>query len=114
MADSFFNDDPVDGGPDSPDLLGHQQYADHAVGLLEQVRNQSESGVLALIGPWGSGKSSVLQMVLRGLAVGSNAGRVWSVAELNPWLYSDLDSLTMALFSEIRAALPDDDKWSKT
>ncbi|MFI9159031.1 P-loop NTPase fold protein [Kitasatospora aureofaciens] len=114
MADSFFNDDPVDGGPHSPDLLGHQRYADHAVGLLEQVRSQSESGVLALIGPWGSGKSSVLQMVLRGLAEGADDAPAWSVAELNPWLYSDLDSLTMALFSEIRAALPDDKKWSKT
>uniref|UniRef100_UPI003D754A2B KAP family P-loop NTPase fold protein n=1 Tax=Actinacidiphila sp. bgisy160 TaxID=3413796 RepID=UPI003D754A2B len=36
----------------------------------------------------------------------------WSVAELNPWMYSDLESLTLALFSEIRAALPDDGQWS--
>ncbi|MFD0567962.1 P-loop NTPase fold protein [Kitasatospora gansuensis] len=67
MTNRFFNDDPVDGGPDAPDLLGHQRYAHHAVGLLNEVRCQSESGVLALIGPWGSGKSSVLQMVLRNL-----------------------------------------------
>ncbi|BAJ25868.1 MULTISPECIES: P-loop NTPase fold protein [Kitasatospora] len=114
MANTFFNDDPVDGSPDAPDLLGHQRYAHHAVGLLQEVRGQSESGVLALIGPWGSGKSSVLQMVLRNLRQGPADGVSWSVAELNPWLYPDLDTLTMALFSEIRGALPKDDQWSET
>ncbi|MED7947414.1 P-loop NTPase fold protein [Streptomyces sp. BE303] len=108
MANTFFNDDPVDGSPSAPDLLGHQRYADHAVGLLQEVRSQSESGVLALIGPWGSGKSSVLQMALRNLQQGPADGVSWSVAELNPWLYPDLDTLTMALFSEIRGALPKD------
>ncbi|MFC8453691.1 P-loop NTPase fold protein [Kitasatospora sp. NPDC057223] len=106
----FFNDDPVDGSDAFPDLLGHQRYADHAVQLLRDVREQSESGVLALIGPWGSGKSSVLKMVLRRLREAQPAS--WSVAELNPWLYSDLDSLTAALFSEIRTALPKGARWS--
>ncbi|MFJ2194083.1 P-loop NTPase fold protein [Kitasatospora sp. NPDC087861] len=110
MAYRFFNDDPVDGSADLPDLLGHERYADHTVGLLQDVRDQSESGVLALIGPWGSGKSSVLKMVLHRLREAEPAS--WSVAELNPWLYSDLDSLTAALFSEIRAALPKGDRWS--
>ncbi len=114
MTNRFFNDDPVDGSPSAPDLLGHQRYAHHAVGLLQEVRRQSESGVLALIGPWGSGKSSVLQMVLRNLQQGPADGVSWSVAELNPWLYPDLDTLTMALFSEIRGALPKDDQWSET
>lgn len=114
-GERFFNDDPVDGSPDAPDLLGRQQYAQHAVALLQQVREQSESGVLALIGPWGSGKSSVLQMTIRHLentAAGTDTNP-WSVAELNPWMYSDLESLTLALFSEIRSALPDDRQWSE-
>lgn len=114
-GERFFNDDPVDGSADAPDLLGRQQYARHAVELLHQVREQSESGVLALIGPWGSGRSSVLQMAIQHLknAVGGAGTSVWSVAELNPWMYSDLESLTLALFSEIRAALPDDGQWSE-
>lgn len=37
----------------------------------------------------------------------------WLIAELNPWLYSDLESLTAALFSEIRAALPKEERWSE-
>src|SRR5262245_49516197 len=112
-GERFFNDDPVDGSADAPDLLGRQQCARHAVALLHQVREQSESGVLALIGPWGSGKSSILQMTIQHLqsAAGGVGTSGWSVAELNPWMYSDLESLTLALFSEIRAALPDDGQW---
>ncbi|OPC76469.1 hypothetical protein B4N89_46340 [Embleya scabrispora] len=106
----FFNDDPVDGTASSPDLLGRETYARHAVGVLQRVRRQSDSGVLALIGSWGSGKSSVLTMVMGLLA--EETDEAWSVAELNPWLYSDLESLTLALFSEIREALPKGDRWS--
>jgi predicted KAP-like P-loop ATPase len=113
MAHDFFNDAPADGSPSAPDLLGHQRYADDTITLLNQVRAHSESGVVALIGPWGSGKSSVLQMVMRSLPTTSAAAPAWSVADLNPWMYSDLESLTAALFSEIRAALAKDERWSE-
>jgi predicted KAP-like P-loop ATPase len=38
----------------------------------------------------------------------------WRIAELNPWMYSDLDSLAAALFMEIRQALPADRRWKET
>ncbi|WP_392966241.1 P-loop NTPase fold protein [Streptomyces sp. LN245] len=107
----FFNDEPFLDHEDGPDLLGYEQYAHHVVGLLDRVRKQTETGVLALIGPWGSGKSTVLGKVTRRLrSAGSEDG--WLVAELNPWLYSDLESLKIALFSEIREALSKDERWS--
>ena len=108
----LFNDDPVDGSQASPDLLGRKKYARHAAALLRRVREQSDSGVLALIGPWGSGKSSVLQMTMEALK--EDAPDPWSVAELNPWMYSDLESLTAALFAEIREALSKDARWSES
>ncbi|MFI6547154.1 P-loop NTPase fold protein [Streptomyces prunicolor] len=107
----FFNDEPFVSEHEAPDLLRHQQYAQHAVTLLNRVRVQTESGVLALIGPWGSGKSTILGKVMRQLRAQADDDGSWLVAELNPWLYSDLDALTMALFSEIREALPKDGKW---
>ncbi|WP_372477186.1 P-loop NTPase fold protein [Streptomyces olivaceus] len=72
-------------------------------------------GVLALIGRWDSGKSSVLQMAIQHLrnVVGGAGARVWSVAEPNPWMYSDLESLTPAPFSKLRAALPSGNQWSE-
>ncbi|MFG1697468.1 P-loop NTPase fold protein [Nonomuraea sp. NPDC049309] len=108
----YLNDDPVDGSDSAPDLLGRDAYVRHAVTLLEHVREQSPSGVLALIGPWGSGKSSLLGMITRQLK--SRPDTPWSIAELNPWMYSDVDSLTLALFSEIREVLPEDERWSET
>lgn len=112
MVDArFFNDEPFHDG-EEPDLLGRGQYAQHAVELLGRVRAQTETGVLALIGPWGSGKSTVLGRVIR-LLQGQDSRQNWLIAELNPWLYSDLDSLTAALFSEIRAALPKGERWSE-
>jgi energy-coupling factor transporter ATP-binding protein EcfA2 len=106
----IFNDDPVEGTPSSPDLLGRRAYAEHAVDMLRRVREQSDSGVLALVGAWGSGKSSVLQMITGSLRASDGDG--WRIAELNPWLYPDLNSLAAALFTEIRQALPDDKRWS--
>ncbi|MFI9274629.1 P-loop NTPase fold protein [Kitasatospora sp. NPDC052896] len=38
----------------------------------------------------------------------------WLIAEVNPWLYADLDSLTTGLFAEIRAAPPKHKRWSTT
>ncbi|WP_024757532.1 P-loop NTPase fold protein [Streptomyces exfoliatus] len=113
MADAhFFNDEPFLDHEEGPDLLGHGQYAQHVISLLDRVRAQTETGVLALIGPWGSGKSSVLGKVTRRLQESEN-GEGWLIAELNPWLYSDLESLTLALFSEIREALPKSERWSE-
>ena len=112
-SSSFFNDDPADGTTDAPDVLGRQPYAEHAVRMLRRVRQQSDSGVLALIGPWGSGKSSVLGMVTR-LLQQPGQGEPWLIAELNPWMYPDLDSLATALFSEIRQCLPSDARWGET
>ncbi|MET7843559.1 P-loop NTPase fold protein [Streptomyces sp. NPDC005356] len=109
----FFNDEPFLDQEEGPDLLGHEQYGQHAVKLLQRVRAQTETGVLALIGPWGSGKSTVLGKVIRQLRAQGISRDAWLVAELNPWLYSDLESLTVALFSEIRAALPKEEQWSE-
>ncbi|MEV5787474.1 P-loop NTPase fold protein [Streptomyces sp. NPDC048448] len=114
MADAhFFNDEPFLDHEEGPDLLGHAQYAHHVISLLDRVRAQTETGVLALIGPWGSGKSSVLGKVTRRLRDDAANDDGWLVAELNPWLYSDLESLTLALFSEIREALPKNERWSE-
>lgn len=114
MTSRFFDDSPADGSPQTPDLLGRTRYAEHAVQLLERVRDQSDSGVLAMIGPWGAGKSTVLNMItqrLRGSVAEDDAVQ-WSVAELNPWMYTDVESLATALFGELRAALPTGDRWN--
>lgn len=112
MPASFFSDDPVEGTADSPDRLGRVDYADHVVTVLERVRRQSESGVLALIAPWGAGKSSVLNLTTTTLR--TVKAPPWVVAEFNPWSFNDLESLLHGFFTTLRAALPKDRRWNES
>ncbi|WP_406294356.1 KAP family NTPase [Embleya sp. NBC_00888] len=108
----FFSDEPVNGSPGRPDALGRGRYAEHVVRILRRVRGQDDSVVLSLVGSWGSGKSSVLNLVTSRLSYEASGQEAWSIAELNPWLYQDPESLALALFGEIREALPKGDRWS--
>ncbi len=108
-GDRFFRDDPIDGTTDAPDLLSREQYAEQLVELLGAVRRQSSSSVLALIGSWGSGKSSVLNMAIKAARFNANN---WLIAEYNPWMYSDLESLLAGFFGELRGVLPKDKRWN--
>jgi predicted KAP-like P-loop ATPase len=76
------------------------------VELIEHVSNETPSAVLALMGPWGSGKTSVLLFARRRF----NSGGRWKVVEFNPWMVSDLPSLVQEFFTTLVAALPDDRK----
>lgn len=114
----LFADDPVDGTPEAPDRLSRATFADHIVTLLGRVREQSDSSVLSLIGAWGSGKSSVLDMVqlrLPKVTVSSPSGEAasWLVINFNPWTFGDAESLQDGFFRELRNALPDEAKWSE-
>ena len=114
----LFADDPVDGTPKAPDRLSRATFADHVVTLLSRVREQSDSSVLSLIGAWGSGKSSVLDMVqlrLSKVTVSTPAGEEarWRVINFNPWTFGDAESLQNGFFRELRNALPSDAQWSE-
>ncbi|WP_277212703.1 KAP family P-loop NTPase fold protein [Isoptericola croceus] len=100
----LLSDDARDGSDAWPDELDRQGYADHLARLLDNVRVQSESTVLALIGDWGSGKSSVLKMLQCQLQ------DPWRVAVFNPWAYPDTPSLHRGFFSELTSALPEGDR----
>lgn len=112
-ADELYRDNPVDGSSEAPDQLDRARYAEHLVKLLNRVAGGYDSSVLALIGPWGSGKSSVLEMAAARLRTGG-ADETWLIGEFNPWDYSDQDSLILGFFAELRAALPKDDRWNET
>jgi predicted KAP-like P-loop ATPase len=106
MQANFFGDDPLQAGS-TLDSLERAQYADQLVEVLQQVRQQTESSVLAVIGPWGSGKSSILNMVIGKVDKGP-----WAVAHFNPWIYSDQESLQHGFFTELRASM-EDEAWKE-
>lgn len=108
-ANGLLSDDPRDGSAERPDQLGRADFVRHITTLLDSVRTQSESSVMALIGDWGSGKSSILEILRRDLAARSGVG-AWLVAEFNPWSYPDPTSMQRGFFAELLTALPKEDR----
>ena len=62
---------------------------------------QGDSCVLALLGPWGSGKSSILNLLENQLCTEQRL----SVIRFNPWLFSGTEQLVGQFFQELRAHL---------
>lgn len=107
---SFLSDDPTNAAGDA---LNRIDYARHILSVLRKVRGQSDSSIISLVGPWGSGKSSILQMIeeeINATPESSDSPR-WRIAHFNPWTYSDLTSLHLGFFSEIRSCLPKKKGW---
>ena len=102
--------DPVALSPDRPstdpaqDLFGHAPFART---LAKAIRGYSGSDgiVLALYGPWGSGKSTVLAYVQHELESGPEDDRP-VVVPFNPWWFSGQEHLAKAFLGQLQAVLP--------
>lgn len=83
------------------DKLDRRSFAEQ---LARAVRGWkgNDSLVIALYGPWGTGKSSIKNMVIDALRAAPE--RV-SVVDFNPWQVANRASLTEAFFDEIGIAL---------
>jgi predicted KAP-like P-loop ATPase len=101
------NDDPLAGNDVAADHLGRHHFVSSAVSILKAVAASEASSVVALVGPWGSGKSSALNMIKSSLrAKNEHASSGWIIADFNPWFFQDLDTLQAGFFRELSAALP--------
>ena len=95
--------------PDEPLKSASQDRLDRsrfARGLARHLRryDQLPSLVVALYGPWGSGKSSLLNMIAESLKNASEDDRpivVW----FNPWHFTTIEQLITAFFKSIRSAI---------
>jgi energy-coupling factor transporter ATP-binding protein EcfA2 len=113
-SSSWLSDDPLEGrSATGEDSYNRRPYVEAVLKVLFRTREQSESSVLALVGAWGSGKSTVLNMLQVALEKQAkhDGSQKWLVATFNPWVYSDLLSLQSGFFSELRAALPRENRW---
>jgi predicted KAP-like P-loop ATPase len=86
MPEKLFADDPITSKGE--DRLNRDLFALQVAKVCKSVAEESSSSVVALVGAWGSGKSSLLALVAEDLRK-----EKWSVAEFNPWLLSDIESL---------------------
>jgi predicted KAP-like P-loop ATPase len=63
--------------------------------------DSAEGYVLAVVGPWGSGKTSILNLMQEGLAQQGDT----IVVKFNPWMFSGTEQLIDAFFHELGAQL---------
>ncbi|MFG1603579.1 P-loop NTPase fold protein [Actinoplanes sp. NPDC049265] len=69
--------------------------------MLDEIGAHASSTVVALVGPWGSGKTSTVNLILDSL----RAER-WGVARLNPWALGSAEAIVAELLAAIGEALP--------
>lgn len=86
------------------DLFGHAPFAQSLADSI--CRYSSDEGlVLALYGPWGSGKSTVLCYVSHYLEQLPDLERP-VIVTFNPWWFSGQENLARAFLGQLRAVLP--------
>lgn len=89
------------------DLLGRAGFARSLANTIKQWKG-NDSLVIALYGPWGSGKSSIKNMVVESLR--DETLLPPQVLEFNPWQWSGQDQIAQAFFGEIGHAIGRTDK----
>jgi predicted KAP-like P-loop ATPase len=72
--------------------------------LKDEIRAAptSDGFVMALTAPWGEGKTSILNLIARGM------GDEAVVIRFNPWLFSDTEALVVRFFGELGAQVQKD------
>ena len=78
----------------SEDRLGRRPFA-QALAAEVMAAPAARGFVMGLTGPWGSGKTSILNMTVD--AIGDQA----VVVQFNPWMFSGTEALVSSFFAEI-------------
>ncbi|TEE99831.1 KAP family P-loop NTPase fold protein [Pseudomonas aeruginosa] len=94
------------------DLFGHASFAKSLADSIYRYPG-SDGLVLALYGPWGSGKSTVLGYVGHYIEQQPEEDRP-VVVPFNPWWFSGQENLARAFLGQLQAVLPNkSDKFKK-
>jgi len=86
------------------DLFGHAPFAESLANSIRRYRG-NDGLVLALYGPWGSGKSTVLSYVQHFLEQRPEPEQP-VIVNFNPWWFSGQDNLARAFLGQMQAVLP--------
>jgi len=95
----FSADRPISSKTD--DRLRRAGFAKALADAIRSWRGR-DSLVIGLYGPWGSGKTSIINLALEQLSEGDPKPRV---IQFNPWEWAGHEELATALFAEVAKAL---------
>jgi len=85
------------------DRLGYAPFAQHLAQSLYSM-SPTEGLVVAIHGPWGSGKTTALNFVLHFLKDEIEGGRIMHIP-FNPWLFSGTEDIIRRFFGQMIAVL---------
>jgi len=91
-------DNPIEHATD--DLLGRDKVAQSIADNLRLV-DASRGYVYGILGPWGSGKSSLINLVKERLSQSPSV----EVLDFNPWMFSGAEQLVESFFNELAGQL---------
>jgi hypothetical protein len=98
---SYLLEEPIR-TPDQ-DLYGRTSFAGQIASYIVRAQLGAAGRVLALTAPWGTGKTSVLNLIAGELAENSE----WSVVRFNPWAVTGLEALLRDFFQTLNTAFSD-------
>lgn len=93
-----FGDNPIE--QPAEDLIGRRSVAG-VVAAEIRTADASKGHVVAVMGPWGSGKTSLVNLVRHELAKEPSI----PVLDFNPWMFSGTEQLVDSFFRELSAQL---------
>ncbi|MBI5846621.1 MAG: hypothetical protein HZB31_01465 [Nitrospirae bacterium] len=96
----FSSDRPISFKKD--DLLGVASFAESLASAIKGWKGK-DSLVIALYGPWGSGKSSIKNIAIDALRAEKSDCPL--IVEFNPWQWAGQEQLAQSFFHEIGVAL---------
>jgi hypothetical protein len=99
--ENAWTDEAVATGED--DTLGRLPYARKAAELIHGTHSFESSAVFGLTGSWGSGKTSLVNMIVEELKA---AHPEWAIARFTPWATSDTSGLLGEFYSSLAQSLP--------
>lgn len=93
------------------DLLNRNDFAVKLAKSISSWRNK-ESWVIALTGDWGSGKTSIKNLMVKELKKAENPIHI---IEFSPWEWADQELITQSFFNELSKdlAIESNDKKTK-
>lgn len=105
----IWSDSPISSADE--DSFGRHSFAQKIARLIQNSHSWDQSIVFGLIGPWGSGKSSMLAMIeeeLERTEKNSSIEQLWHIAHFTPWATSDINGLLGEFYAALSDALPSD------